>query len=132
MGEEVQTVKKQRIANAPETQSVEAGTVTDRSYSFTGTGLAINSSRDVKELQEDQMFPETAWALRNYGGAVSGSKKVPKSIWKKHFPNARGVEFDMTSGEYRPVYDRNPRSPWEKAKRKYKRYKNVFKSWWKN
>ena len=42
MGEEVQTVKKQRIANAPETQSVEAGTVTDRSYSFTGTGLATN------------------------------------------------------------------------------------------
>lgn len=51
---------------APGHQSQQAGKITDLGWTQTKTGLAPVPSVDVKERIEDQIFPETMWAMRNY------------------------------------------------------------------
>ncbi len=63
----------------------EPGAVTDRGFLFTGTGWAVVPSLDAKERIEDQIAPETAWAIRNYGAQAGGSpppfKLPPGAVW---------------------------------------------------
>lgn len=55
----------------------EPGAITDRGFAYTGTGWAPVPSKDVKERIEDQIIPEMAWGLRNYGPANFGGGSPP-------------------------------------------------------
>jgi hypothetical protein len=104
-------------------KNIQAGAIPDVGYAFTGTGLAPIPSSDVKERIEDQIIPETMWAIRNYGGALTSDRGKPSvSEWKQHFPKASDVEFDIQTAEWVPVYGRKGSTPWNKFKNTVKDY----------
>lgn len=55
----------ERTVSQPGRPYQEAGAVSDYGYVKTPHGYAIVPSKDVKERIEDQMIPETSWAVRN-------------------------------------------------------------------
>lgn len=81
---------------------LEVGHVADVGFAKTPTGLAPIPSKDVKERIEDQVIPETAWAIRNQlapnwgGGTAPGPELLPKG--------ASHWEWSRWGQEWRAVY----------------------------
>lgn len=75
----------ERTVSAPGRPAQQAGWVPDVAYARTDTGLTPVPSADVKERVEDQIVPETMWAIRNqlapnFPGA---SEPPPRSMLPK-------------------------------------------------
>lgn len=87
---------------APGHPSQQVGKVTDLGWAQTKTGLVPVPSKDVKERIEDQLIPETMWAIRNQvlpnvSGAVD---KPPKHLLPKGYDD---WEWSYLRQEYQPV-----------------------------
>ena len=68
------------VMSKPGHPNQQAGNVTDVGFARTETGLVPVPSVDVKERIEDQIVPETMWALRNYiMPNINRSNAPPKS-----------------------------------------------------
>lgn len=57
--------------------SGEGGAIADIGYARTKTGWAVVPSKDVKERIEDQIIPETLWAIRNHIFPTLQSNQAP-------------------------------------------------------
>lgn len=101
----------------------DVGHIADMAFARTaGGGLAVVPSKDVKERIEDQLIPEFAWAMRNYGSPNFGNAPKPNP---KYYPLPRGFthwRWNPLYQEYRPA---RSDKPW--YNRKYEPWK---KSWW--
>lgn len=85
--------------------SQQAGSIADVGFANTGTGLAPIPSQDVKERIEDQIVPESMWALRNYIMPNIGKGEMPTDQEvQRNFPGARGVKWSVLKQEWKPVY----------------------------
>lgn len=62
----IRTKPSERTHSATGRPSQQAGWVPDVGYARTDSGLTPVPSQDVKERIEDQIIPETMWAMRNY------------------------------------------------------------------
>lgn len=81
--------------------AMQKGWVPDVGYARTDTGLTPVPSVDVKERIEDQIIPETAWALRNYLVPNLGLGEPPP---KHMLPNgASRWEWSYTKQEWQPA-----------------------------
>ena len=71
------------------------------SVSFTQTknGLLPTVSKDLKELIEDSP-QEVEVQLRN---RVMGGTKPPQAVWKKAYPWAKDVKWDVKAGVWKPL-----------------------------
>lgn len=100
----------------------EVGHVADVGWARTKTGLAPVPSADVKEKIEDQIIPETMWAIRNqiapnYRAFVGGQDKPSKKLLPKGYSD---WEWSYTSQEFQPVKYRSSSTL------------NKLKNWYKN
>lgn len=103
----------ERSTSAPGRPAQEAGWVPDVGYARTDTGLTPVPSQNVKERIEDQIVPETMWALRNQlAPNFTDSSAPPKSMLPK---GATHWQWSYSKQEWQP------RSGQEKS----------FKQWWK-
>lgn len=93
----------QSPADAPQT---EAGVISNYGFARTKTGLRPVPSNDVKNRIEDQMIPETLWAIDAYGSPFIGSKRSqPSKIeLQREFPGASDSYWDGRRFEWRPIY----------------------------
>lgn len=81
----------------------DVGAIPDYAFARTSTGLAIVPSKDVKERIEDQIIPETMWAIRNY----------VRPMWKiapdpKYYPLPKGYnswKWNFWKQEFQPSRD---------------------------
>ena len=101
-------VRAQRVLkHEPGRPDLNPGAVADTGFARTKTGLAPVPGELVKERIEDQLIPETMWALRNYGKANFGIGKPSRRQWKKAFPKAIGIWYDRFNQEWRPYYKKD-------------------------
>lgn len=63
---EVEVVPQKISASQPGIPGMDAGAINDYGFARSGENLHLVPSKDVKERIEDQLIPETSWALRNY------------------------------------------------------------------
>ncbi len=91
-----------RTTPHPDAMHSEPGAMVDVGWAKTASGgYAPVPSEDVKQRIEDQLIPELAWALRNYGPQKQPPpfKPPPGMKWK----------FSYTTGYWQPVLQRRPR-----------------------
>lgn len=107
----VENILSPRTMTTEKKRNIQAGAISDVGFVNTGTGLAPVPSVDVKERIEDQLIPETAWALRNYFGPIFSDKAKPtKQQIKSEFPNAKDVYWN--GYEWRPEYGNKKPNPY--------------------
>lgn len=92
-----------RTTPHPDAMHSEPGATVDVGWARTASGgYAPVPSEDVKEKIEDQLIPELAWALRNYG-----PQKTPPPFRP---PPGMKWKFSYTAGIWQPVLRRKPRT----------------------
>lgn len=107
----------------------EAGSINDYGYVRTPTGLSIVPSKDVKERIEDQIVPESMWALRNQLlPNIGGGPQPPDS---KRYPLPAGYvwRWSPRAQEFRPMVYKEVKSS-GKAHRFFQKYLNAPKMHW--
>lgn len=82
----IQEVPVRRTASIPGAPYADMGHVADFGFVRTPHGLAIVPSKDVKERVEDQIIPETMWAIRNM---------MLPNMPGNHFPKPTTREFPI-------------------------------------
>jgi len=93
------------------------------SYTKTERGLVPTLSKDLKELVEDSP-QELEMQLQN---RLLGGTRPRRKVWKKHYPNAGGVEWNAFKGVWEPVSNAELKRRYLKAKRNKPGYKK--KNW---
>jgi len=92
----------QRTHSAPGHPAQEVGKIPEIGWSQTPTGLVPVPSADVKQRIEDQMIPETMWAVRNnLMPNFGGGEPPPKHLLPK---GATSWRWSVKGQEYRPNY----------------------------
>lgn len=80
----VEPVPMRRTHSIPGAPYADVGHIADFAFIRTPHGLAIAPSKDVKERIEDQIIPETMWALRNQLLPNLPGKSFPKPTTKEY------------------------------------------------
>lgn len=81
----IKTSPMGKTASHPNRPAQEPGWSPDVGFARTDTGLVPVPSKDIKERIEDQMIPETMWAIRNYVMPNLGSGQPPLSMLPKGY-----------------------------------------------
>ncbi len=94
----------QRVHSMPGNPGREVGAVPDAGFSRSTGGLSVLPSRDVKERIEDQIIPETMWAIRNYVLPIlRGYRRRPRAGTLRP---PRGMRWKMTVDGFKAVPDK--------------------------
>lgn len=100
----VQEIPVRISVSEPGNRAQDAGSITDYALTRTPTGMAVVPSKDAKERIEDQIVPETMWAIRNNIVPFFKGHKPPDPAHHKLPYGAYKWEWDWTAQEFRPKY----------------------------
>lgn len=125
----------ERTASQAGIPAQDAGWITDRAFSNTGTGFHPVPSADVTERIEDKLVPEMLWSLRNYlmpnfgdPNGMPSKSQLPEGYdsWKWN-----SLKFEWQPSKLAPEYqDRKDYAPHQTRAQKLG-YKTYQRKWMK-
>lgn len=100
-----------KVVTQPGRRGQDPSSINDYGFVQTPTGLAVVPSKDAKERIEDQLVPETMWAIRNQVLPAIKGHTPPDP---KYYPLPAGYDrwkWNPWKQEFQPA--RSPRLHWE-------------------
>lgn len=121
----VKVVPSQRTHSQSGRLAQEAGWVPDVAYARTDTGFTPVPSKDVKERIEDQLVPETMWAIRNQLTPNFSRTAAPPASQLP--PGAKDWHWSVLKQEWQPDYGNRPEPH---LRQPYRNHQSRFDSWY--
>lgn len=103
----VQETPLSRMHSQPGRPGQDVGSIADYAYVRTPNGYAIVPSKDVKERIEDQIIPETMWAIRNQLMPVWKGLPPPDPQYYQPPKGYNSWKWSPMKQEFRPAYQKS-------------------------